>query len=168
MIEPAKVEGIGVQIGVGAEVLCADAVPPGDVDPRAGKEILVVAGELRTGAVTNRAESLRCCPEDTCRTSQRDGGLGFLSVRLLADVHLRPELAGLVVLEPVGDVGGEAFGIDRRMGRGGCVEVLCGEGRPGAFERCRWPRGVAGGGRPSFNIWRPQPSEEARRRTPWL
>ena len=135
VIEPAKMEVIGVEVGGRAKVQRADAVAPWDMDPGAGEKVLIVACMLRTGTVTNLTE-----PRDTALQigviPARDVQCGnFYSLNTGVDVHLRPVLTGLIVIEPVGDIGGEALRVDCRVGCGWGVQELRGKAAPRSFER---------------------------------
>ena len=147
MIEPAKMQCIGVEVGVGTEVIGADAVSPGMMHPGAGDEILMGAGFGRTGLFAQREETVDASGEVTVVPAGDVEGGDANVAELCADVQGGPVVAGRVMFEPVAHVGGKALGVNSWMRGVRRLKILRWEDWPMRVRGGRWLRAAAGGER---------------------
>ena len=134
LIEPAQQNRVRVDQRLGTEVRRPDAIPPRNVHPGPGQQVLIFARKFAARGFTQGEKAVDAAAKKNvipagnvqCRNEN------FFETR--ADVERGPVFAGRIVIEPVEHIGRQAFAVQGRMLADGQDARLRRELRPGLFE----------------------------------
>src|SRR3984893_4239964 len=115
MVEPAQKDRVGIEQRLGTEIGGADTISPGDVLPRSGNQVLMLACKRASGVVAQRQKGVDAPVEKNVVPAADMEGRHLNAVKPLADVERCPIFARLIVIEPIEHVPGYALPLQSGM-----------------------------------------------------